>query len=100
MGQLYTHGIWLAKPGREEEFMAAWAEFAEWTEREVSPTAAGKLLRDTGTPNRFVSFGPWDSLAQIEDWRARDGWKERVARLRELLDGFEPSTLELVAGHD
>ena len=98
MGQLYTHGIWTAKPGLEEEFVAAWSELAEWTEREVSATATGKLLRDTSAPNRFVSFGPWASLEQIEDWRARDGWKKRVARIRELLDGFEPSTLEQIAG--
>jgi heme-degrading monooxygenase HmoA len=98
MSQLYTHAIWTARPGREEEFVAAWSEFADWTEREVSADATGKLLRDTSTPNRFISFGPWESLEQIEDWRARDGWKERVARLRELLDGFEPSTLEQVAG--
>jgi heme-degrading monooxygenase HmoA len=65
--------------------------------REVSGTATGKLLRDTTTPNRFVSFGPWESLEQIEDWRGRDGWKERVAKLRGLLDGFESSTLEQVA---
>ena len=100
MGQLYTHGIWTAKPGREEEFVGAWSEFAEWTEREVSANATGQLLRDTSAPNRFISFGPWESLEQIENWRAREGWKKRVATLRELLDGFEPTTLEQVAGRE
>jgi quinol monooxygenase YgiN len=96
MGDLYTHGVWIAKPGREDEFVAAWSELAEWTERDVAPAAIGTLLRDLTTPNRFISFGPWESMEQIEDWRGRHGWKTRVARLRELLDAFEPSTLEQV----
>ena len=36
----------------------------------------------------------------IAAWREFDGWKERIGRVRELLDGFEPATLELVAHID
>ena len=56
--------------------------------------AWGKLLRDLERDDRFVSFGPWESLEAIETWRSLDGWKERVERVRELLVSFEPSTLE------
>jgi ketosteroid isomerase-like protein len=55
-----------------------------------------KLLRDRRTPNRFVSFGPWDSLEAIERRRDLPGWEERTRLIRELLDGFEESEFELV----
>jgi heme-degrading monooxygenase HmoA len=96
-GEPYTHGVWTVKPGREEQFVAAWTEFADWTGREVPGSAWAKLMRDSGAPNRFISVGPWESLEAIETWRSNPGWSERVGRLRELLDGFEPCTLELVA---
>jgi heme-degrading monooxygenase HmoA len=97
MAQPYTHGVWTVTPGREEEFVTAWTELAEWTLREVPGSKWAKLLRDSDAPKRFISFGPWEDLDAIESWRALPGWQERVQRLRELLDGFEPSTLELVA---
>ena len=59
-----------------------------------------KLLRDTADENRFITFGPWESTDAIGAWRALDGWKERIGRVRELLDGFEPATLDLVADID
>lgn len=54
------------------------------------------MLLDLDDPNRFVSFGPRDSLDAIESWRSLDGRKQRVAQIREMLDGFQPTTLELV----
>jgi len=96
MGQPYTMGNWVAKPGREEEFVAAWLELAEWTKREIGAPSA-TLLRDIGDPTRFVSFGPWDSLEAIDAWRALPGFRERVERIRGFLESFEPNTLELVA---
>lgn len=56
----------------------------------------GKLLRDTEDPTRFITFGPLRSLDAIDAWRGLEGWRERVARIQELLEGFEPSTLEVV----
>ena len=96
MSNPYTQGIWRVKPERADEFVAAWTEFAEWTLANVPGAGSGKLLRDTADPNRFVSFGPWESHAAIAAWRNQEGWKQRVAQIRELVDGFEASTLELV----
>lgn len=100
MTEPYTCGIWIVKPGHEEQFIAAWQDLADWTGREVPGSRWAKLLRDRSTPNRFVSFGPWDSLEAIEHWRSLAGWQERVGRIRGLLDGLEPSTLDLVAALD
>jgi len=97
MGQPYTLGNWVAKPGREEEFVAAWQELADWTRGEFGERSSAKLLRDMADPRRFVSFGPWDSLEAIDAWRALPGFKEGVSRIREFLESFEPVTLEVVA---
>ena len=92
----YTQGVWRVKPGHADEFVAAWTEFAEWTSANVEGAGRGTLLRDSGDPDRFVSFGPWESEEAIERWRSSPGWGERVARMRDLLVEFEASTLELV----
>jgi heme-degrading monooxygenase HmoA len=92
----YTHGVWQVKPGRADEFVAAWTELADWTFANVEGTGSAKLLRDLEREDRFVSFGPWQSLEAIEAWRNLDGFKDHVERIRELLVSFEPSTLEPV----
>lgn len=96
----YTQGVWLVKPGRADEFVAAWSEFAQWTKDNVPGALWAKLLRDVDNENRFVTIGPWASTDAIDHWRSLDGWRERVARVRELLDGFEPATLEAVVELD
>jgi heme-degrading monooxygenase HmoA len=99
MGQLYTHGRWLVKKGRQERFQAAWQEMADWTNAEINGAVAGeaRLLQDLDDPALFFSFGPWDSLEAIQAWRADPGFQERVGRIRELLESFEPHTLRMVA---
>ena len=95
----YTQGIWKVKAGRADEFVAAWTEFAAWSADHAAGAGWVKLLRDTTDGSRFVSIGPWESLDAISAWRGFDGWKERIARIREMLDGFEASTLTVVAEH-
>jgi heme-degrading monooxygenase HmoA len=96
VGQLYSSGIWIAKPGREAEFVAAWDEFASWSLSAIDGASWAVLLKDRSQSNRFVSFGPWDSLEQMEAWRSHPVFAERVARIRPLIEGMEPSTLEAV----
>jgi heme-degrading monooxygenase HmoA len=98
---VFTLGIWTIKPGHEEEFIEAWRDMATQTQAEF-PDAHGTLLRDREAPNRFISFGPWESLEQVEMWRASAAFRDGVARMRELLDAFEPHTMDptVITGKD
>jgi heme-degrading monooxygenase HmoA len=95
MENLYTHTTWRVKPGREGDFVERWAEWADWSHRQGLQEEA-LLLRDVESPQTFVSFGPWESVDVVRGWRALPGYQERVERLREVLDSFEPETLEVV----
>lgn len=98
MDELYTCGTWIVKPGREDEFVAAWSELAQWTSEHVAGAGWATLVQDEQEPNRFQTFGPWESAEAIEAWRSSDGFQQRVARIRALLDGFEPGTFRRRAG--
>jgi heme-degrading monooxygenase HmoA len=92
----YLSTSWVVKPGLEDEFVARWSEVADWTAAH-GLAAAAMLLRDVEQPNRFISFGPWLSVDAIRQWRAGPEFHERVARLHDVVDSFEPLTLEVVA---
>jgi heme-degrading monooxygenase HmoA len=92
---LYTHTTWRVKPGRQDDFVERWAEWVDWSHRQGLHEEA-LLLRDVEDPQRFVSFGPWESVDVVRGWRALPGYQERVERLGEVLDGFDPETLEVV----
>jgi heme-degrading monooxygenase HmoA len=91
---VYTLGIWTVTPGREENFVEAWKELADHTKADF-PEETATLLRDRDQPNRFISFGPWESLEQIERWRSSDTFKRGVGKLREVLEDFVPHTMDL-----
>ena len=95
MENLYTHTTWRVKPGHEDDFVRCWTEWIEWSHAEGLREEA-LLLRDAENPQTFVSFGPWENVAAVATWRALPGYQERVARLQEVLDGFEPRTLGVV----
>ena len=97
MPQLFTHGRWVVKAGREDDFVAAWREFAEWTMANVEGSSRAWLLRDREQRNQFFTFGPWESLEAVEAWCASTGFQERVGPMQELLESFEPHTLDAVA---
>jgi len=96
VAKAYTHTSWVVKRGREEEFIERWREWADWSRLE-GLAARAMLLRDADNPERFVSFGPWETVAAVRMWRGESGYHERVARLQELVEHFEPRTLEQVA---
>jgi heme-degrading monooxygenase HmoA len=96
--ELYTCGIWRVLPCREENFVSAWRDLARWTAEHISGAGAATLFQDTEQPNRFVSFGPWESADAIEAWRASAGFQERVTAIRARLEGFEPGTFRRRAG--
>src|SRR5262249_58187405 len=96
MAETYSHTTWRVKPGRQEEFVRRWEEWVEWSHRQ-GLGAHARLLQDVESPGTFVSFGPWVSLDAVKNWRSLEGYHERVAPLREVVDSFEPQTFELIS---
>jgi heme-degrading monooxygenase HmoA len=91
----YTHTTWRVRPGLEDEFVERWTEWIEWS-RHRGLRASAQLLRDVEEPNVFISLGPWESIHAVRSWRSLEGYHERVARLQEVVEGFEPRTFEVV----
>lgn len=92
---VYTVGLWRVKPGEEDAFVAAWRAMATATAGDF-PGANAVLLRDRDTPSLFISAGPWESLEQIETWRASTTFSSGVGAIRGHLESFEPHTLDPV----
>jgi heme-degrading monooxygenase HmoA len=92
VNELYTCGIWTVKPGNEDEFVAAWEALARWTAEHVPGASWATLVQQEDQPNRFLTFGPWESAEAIDAWRASEGFREGIARIRPLLESFEPGT--------
>ena len=95
MARVWTHGVWTVRPGREDEFMAAWKAMAEQAMSEFDPPGRPHLLRDRERSNVFRSFGPWNSQEAVERFRASIG--SRIAAMKELLETFEFFTLDEVS---
>ena len=93
---VYTSGRWKVLPGEEDEFISAWHELATRTKADF-PDSTAVLLRDRDDPTLFLSFGPWDSIELIEQWRASDTFQAGVTKIRPHLADFSPHTLDPVA---
>ena len=96
LGRFYTSGDWTVRPGKEAEFIAAWRKFAEWTSVNQPGAGDGRLLQDPEHPSMFLSFGPWEQVEHIQEWRGRPEFAAFVARARELCEDIRPRTLRLV----
>jgi heme-degrading monooxygenase HmoA len=79
----FTSAVWNVKPGKEEEFIKEWTEFANWSLN--TDNGAGHLLQDTQDPSRFISVGKWSSEEVINNWRENPEFKDRLTKISELL---------------
>jgi heme-degrading monooxygenase HmoA len=97
MGQPHTHGSWRVKPGREDDFVAAWREMASWSNDQFGEVGGARLLQDQKDPTRFYSVGSWPSNEAIEAWRAHPEFRQHIAAIEDLIESFTIDTLELRA---
>ncbi len=95
MASLYTHGIWRVRPGKEDEFVAAWQDLAEWALAEIEGAQGARLLQNRDEPTHFYTFGPWDDPDAIQRFREHPGFNERMGRIRELIHDGGIHTLEV-----
>ena len=96
MPDVWTHGVWTVKPGREDEFVDVWRSMARRGLAELNTAAPPTLLRDHDHPNVFISFGPWPSLAEVTRFRSSPAFHDGVAQMSGLLESFEARTLDEV----
>jgi heme-degrading monooxygenase HmoA len=95
MPETYTSGVWLVKEGEEDEFVAAWSDFAEWASQ-APGSGALRLVRDVEEPARYMSFAPWESFEAQRAWKESGEFRERMGRVRQHVAEFTPSVYELV----
>jgi quinol monooxygenase YgiN len=100
MTQLFTQGRWTVTEGREQEFIQAWRELADWTGENVDGASWAKLLQDRDRPNVFISFGKWTDMDAIQRWRSNPGFAERIGTMRGMLEDFEAQILDAVVEHE
>ena len=99
MSDIYTTGTWTPYPGKQEEFVRAWAQFATWAS---TMPGAGllSLTRDIRDTERFISLGGWERLEQVRDWKASPEFRERMAQVLQHVAEFQPSELKVIATAD
>ncbi len=93
MAKVWTHGVWITKPGQEDAFVHAWSRLA----RDATAGLRGDpptLLRDREKPNVFRTFGAWPDIEAIEEFRGSDLFRGAVAELGPLIESFEALTLD------
>jgi quinol monooxygenase YgiN len=93
---VYTSARWTVKEGNEDAFARRWQASADQVALE-HPGITFRLLRDTSTPQRFVSVdGPWRGQEQIDAVRELPSFQEAMTEIEGLVDSVEVSTYELV----
>jgi hypothetical protein len=94
---VYTSADWLIHDGRQDEFVAAWTAFVDWSLEQGSGALGGMLLQDASDPRRFISVGPWRSAEEAQAFFTDPQLQERSAVFEELAELFEPRFLTLAS---
>jgi heme-degrading monooxygenase HmoA len=96
--QIYTLGAWHVQDGKQQEFIQAWKELGEtFSSLEKPPTGKGVLIQSTSDSALFYSFGPWDSLEDIEEMRNNERARAGIQKLVDLCTTATPGSFQVVA---
>ena len=95
MSEVFTMGTWRPKEGQEEQFVAAWSEFARWAS-EFEGASTLRLTRDLAEPGRYISFAPWTGVDPVRAWKNSPEFRERMGRVQQHVAEFTPVELETI----
>lgn len=84
----YTSGNWLAKQGKEAEFIRQWRDWMEWNRDHADGFQWAKLMRSADDPRRFVSIAQWGSERERADWMSRSQFQPMFDGVKALTDEF------------
>lgn len=97
MARLYTVYSWVARKGRDEEFVSAWQEFAKWIVNQIGSTRSTRLFRDTSDTRHFMSVDSWEDEKSLRTLREGSEYDEQINSLHRFLDNFHSWPLKLEA---
>ncbi|HEX9711019.1 MAG TPA: antibiotic biosynthesis monooxygenase family protein [Actinomycetota bacterium] len=96
MAEPFASGDWHVTSGKEEEFIARWTEFLQWTRKTQPSLTSASLLRDAEDPNHFLSFAEWDDAAARGSWKQSDGFMQHFSACRDLCDDMRGTDCDRV----
>jgi len=96
-GDVYTLGVWKVKPGEEESFIAVWKELGDFFLSLPKPPGPGTLVQSLEDATLFYSFGPWNSLEDIQAMRAHPQASAMIGKLASLCETATPGSFRVVA---
>ena len=93
----YTHALWHVKEGKTDDFIAAWERFGNaLSQVPNSPPVQGTLIQSLSEPLVFYSFGPWESLEDINAMRNNENVKKALAAIIKLCQEAKPGNYKTV----
>ena len=96
--QIYTLAKWVVRPGREDDFAAAWRALgAQFRKLPSPPIGDGKLLQSLTNPAVHYSFGPWESAKAIAAMREDPSAQAAIQKVVALCEDAQPGSYRLVA---
>ena len=96
IGDHYASGSWVVIPGKEEEFIARWTDFLEWTRKDAPGLRWARLIQDADDSRHFVSFASWETLESLLSWRSLPEFGPKMAACRELCEEMRGSNYAVV----
>src|SRR3954447_14585275 len=99
MADVWTHTVWTVRPGREEDFVAAWREMAREVAADMRMRRPPTLLRDHDRQNVFISFAPWEDVDVATRFRSSQIFGRHVSAMGEMIQSVDAHTLDQVQ-HD
>lgn len=97
-GMAYTLGMWRVQPGQKAAFIAAWHELAAlFRQLPQPPGGQGVLIQSITEPDLFYSFGPWQSMADIEAMRQDAGVQAAIGGLRSMCSAAGAGSYRIIA---
>jgi hypothetical protein len=94
---IYTLGVWRVKPGHETGFIQAWKALGDVFRKLPQPPGKGILLQSLEDSLLYYSFGPWNSLADVNEMRKNPAAQAGIQKIRDLCTEATPGGFRVVA---
>ena len=97
MAEHYASGVWHVKQGNHDEFVQKWTEFLQWSRENYPSMLVAKLLRDKGSPGRYMSYSEWADEPSRDAWKQDPGFRTRIGACVALCEDMHGADYDVAA---